>query len=71
MQADLTKLLLWLGEAAKGSFTVEQWVKRVDKATVLSGWDAGNTMSYVSLWGLALCWYESLKHFNINDYDWP
>jgi|688.fasta_scaffold60083_1 hypothetical protein len=73
MQADLAKLPLWSGDAAKDGYTVEQWVKRVDKAAVSAGWDAGNTMSYVynALRGPALRWYESLKRFNINDNDWP
>jgi len=73
MQADLAKLPLWSGDATKDVYTVEQWCKRVDKAAVSAGWDAGNTMSYVynALRGEALRWYESLKRFNINDNDWP
>lgn len=63
MQADL----------AKDGYTVEQWVKRVNKAPVSAGWDTGNTMSHVynALRGLALRWYESLKSFNMNDNNWP
>jgi len=73
MQADLAKLPIWSGDAAKDGYTVEQWCKRVDKAAASAGWNAGNTMSYVynALRGDALRWYESLKRFNINDDDWP
>ena len=73
MQADLAKLPLWSGDAAKDGYTVEQWCKRVDKAAASAGWDPQNTMSYVynALRGPALRWYESLKRFNINDDDWP
>jgi hypothetical protein len=44
MQADLAKLPLWWGDAAKDGYTVEQWCKRVDKAAVSADWDAGNTI---------------------------
>ncbi len=73
MQADLAKLQIWSGDAAKDGYTMEQWCKRVDKAAVSAGWDAGNTMSYIynALRGDALRWYESLKRFNINENDWP
>jgi hypothetical protein len=73
MKADLAKLPLWSGDAAKDGYTVEQWCKRVDKAAASAAWDAGNIMSYVynALRGPALRWYESLKRFNINDNDWP
>jgi len=73
MQADLAKFQLWSGDTAKDGYTIEQWCKRVDTAPASASWDAGNTMSYVynALRRPALRWYESLKHFNINDNDWP
>ncbi len=71
MQADLAKLPIWSGNAAKDGYTVGQWCKRVYTGT--AEWDAGQTISYVydALTGPALRWYKSLKRFNININNWP
>jgi len=73
MQADLAKLPIWSGNAAKDGYMVDQWCKRVDKAAGTPGWDTVQTISYVynALRGTALRWYESLKRFNINNIAWP
>jgi len=34
MQADLAKLPIWSGGAAKDGYTLEQWCKWVDKAEI-------------------------------------
>ena len=56
-----TRLPLFNGDGTD-ALTPEQWIARIDKVGVTTGWDGPQTMSfiYASLRNVALHWYELL-----------
>ena len=59
---DVSKLPLWFGVPSKDTITGRQWVQRVERAIVATGWNDDQTMSFVasSLHGEAHDWFQVL-----------
>ena len=62
----VTRLPIFTGDD-KDAFTPEQWIARIERVRVTTGWNDEETMSfvYVGLRGIALQWYESFKRSGI------
>ena len=45
---DVSKLTLWFGVPAKDTITGRQWIERVERAIVTTGWNDDQTMSFVA-----------------------
>ena len=69
---DVSKLPLWFGVPSKDTITGRQWVQRVERAIVATGWNDDQTMSFVasSLRGEAHDWFQVLPRSNVNPAVW-
>ena len=69
---DVSKLPLWFGSASKDTITGRQWVERVERAIVATGWNDAQTLSFVasSLRGPASDWFSVLPRSNVNREVW-
>ena len=61
LRESVTRLPIFNGDGTD-ALTPEQWIERIDKARVTTGWDDAQTLSflYTSLRGVSLHWYEGL-----------
>ena len=59
---DVSKLPIWFRAPSKDTITGRQWIERVERAIVATGWTDAQTMSFVasSLRGSASDWFERL-----------
>ena len=69
---ELSKLPLWYGSKDKDTFQPMQWVDRVERARVATGWNDAQTVSFVvgALRGAALEWYDTLKRCGVDNQIW-
>ena len=68
LRESITKLPAFNGDGTD-ALTPEQWISRIEKVRVTTGWTDDQTMSfmYTSLRGVALTWYEGLSRNGIAD----
>ena len=68
LRESITKLPAFNGDGTD-ALTPEQWIARIEKVRVTTGWTDEQTMSfmYTSLRGVALTWYEGLSRNGIAD----
>ena len=69
---DVSKLPLWFGAPSKDTMTGRQWIERVERAILATGWNDDQTMSIVasSLRGPANDWFTFLQRSNVNPAVW-
>ena len=69
---DVSKLPLWFGSPSKDTITGRQWIERVERAILATGWNDDQTMSFVasSLRGPASDWFQVLPRSNVNRAVW-
>ena len=69
---DVSKLPIWFGSPSKDTITGRQWIERVERAIVATGWTDAQTMSFVAsaLRGSASDWYTILHRSNVNRTVW-